>query len=543
MLAAILSAAALAAAPTVIDLQSAPTTIAVSERVSLTALSTGASRWLVLRVDGRAHHLEIADPAGVTVDMTAANTGAIEVLDAAGRARCAPWEGSPSPLDAAAASPDAYSPLCGGRLWLRKDMKGRRSPLEWSVERVRDNWKRGEQLTELAKRTVFRDRYMEVARTGGDAPMVQGPGAPPALSLKPSDRTRTLAAPNLDIPLLGDHGTMPAGRWAPSTSRGVWVSAVTPGMVAVDPEVSAPGALDPVESKALALLVAFDLTEFNVDFEVGTEHPRVSWSERAPSHLQPAGGGGPDGFDTLAPLTRTGQVAPWEVGLLTATFTGGFKRSHGAFKSGPYAGRNLGSHYGFMQDGVVLSTLQPGLATLVVERDGRVDVRVWAEGDSPQGLRHARQNGVPLVSRGEDGVSRAGAFVHQWGPGNWSGSAEGQLRSLRAAACVVEAPDRRYLIYGWFSTATPRAMAQVLLATGCTNAMLLDMNALEHTYLATYTPGPGGTPVPHHVDSGMAVLDKSGRNGEPLPRFVALPDNRDFFLILRKDPTTREAAP
>ena len=46
-----------------------------------------------------------------------------------------------------------------------------------------------------------------------------------------------------------------------------------------------------------------------------------------------------------------------------AAFVGGFKRSHGAFRYGPLALVNHGSHYGFMQQGVVFSKLQPGLAT------------------------------------------------------------------------------------------------------------------------------------------------------------------------------------
>ena len=541
MLPLLLAAAALAA-PSIVTLQAEATTLSVAEGVTLTSLAPAHNRWLLLNVEGRSYHLEVAQPRQVTVDLTRVGAGALHLIDPSGTATCAPWTGSPSALDQAAADTEAYAPLCGGRLWLRRDMKGRRSPLEWSVEQVRDRFEKGEQLTELAKRTVFRDRHLEVARTGGDAPTVQGPGAPRPLSVTPSAAGRTLSAPNLGIPVLGDKGSLPVGQWVPTTTRGVWLAAVAPGQVAVDPAVAPKTALDPQESKALALLVAFDLGQLALGFEVGTEHPRVGWSERAPAHVKPPGSKGPDGIDTVAPVARTGLVAPWEVGSLAATFTGGFKRTHGAFKSGPYAGTQQGTHYGWVQDGVVMSSLQPGLATLVVWADGQVELRTWTEADAARlrEVRHARQNGVPLVRTGEDGVARAGAFVDQWGAGNWSGSAEGQLRSLRASACVVEAPSnsgpaRRYLVYGWFSAATPAGMSRVLLAAGCPDAMLLDMNALEHTYLAVYRPGPGRTPVPHHIDTGMAVLDKTDKAGAPLPRFVALPDNRDFFLLTRKD--------
>ncbi|MFC3117499.1 hypothetical protein ACFOHS_01050 [Jhaorihella thermophila] len=74
------------------------------------------------------------------------------------------------------------------------------------------------------------------------------------------------------------------------------------------------------------------------------------------------------------------------------------------------------------------------------------------------------------------------------GPGNWSGSAKAELRTLRAGACMARSAGTTWLIYGYFSTATPSAMARTFQAYGCDYAMLLDMNALEHTYLALYVP-------------------------------------------------------
>ena len=65
-------------------------------------------------------------------------------------------------------------------------------------------------------------------------------------------------------------------------------------------------------------------------------------------------------------------------------------------------------------------------------------------------------------------------------------------------------------------------------------AMLLDMNALEHTYLSLLTPRSDGIGVEHLI-SGMEVLDKT-QGGRTLPRFVAFADNRDFFYLTRKEP-------
>ena len=138
---------------------------------------------------------------------------------------------------------------------------------------------------------------------------------------------------------------------------------------------SYPGAvnrLDGVEAAALDYLVAFDLGGIRCRLRAG-HRPSARGLVAAP-----AGGGaqpglpGPDGIDNVRPLVTNGMVSPALVGDTVATFTGGFKREHGAFKYGDFAGINRGSHYGFIEEGVVFSKLQPGLATLFVLDDGAV---------------------------------------------------------------------------------------------------------------------------------------------------------------------------
>lgn len=149
-------------------------------------------------------------------------------------------------------------------------------------------------------------------------------------------------------------------------------------------------------------------------------------------------------------------------------------------------------------------------------------------------VRFARQNGVPLVETAPaTGEARPGALVMRWGEGNWSGSQDQRLRSLRAGICLVEDGDARFLIYGYFSSATPSAMARGFQAYGCGYAMLTDMNALEHTYMALYRHDDGGTLSTSHLITGMNVLDEA-LDGRALPRFVAFADNRDFFYLLRR---------
>ena len=81
-------------------------------------------------------------------------------------------------------------------------------------------------------------------------------------------------------------------------------------------------------------------------------------------------------------------------------------------------------------------------------------------------------------------------------------------------------------------------MARVFQAYGCEYAMLLDMNALVHTYMALYPQrGPAGGI--QHLVRGMAETDPAP-GGRAVPRFLGLPDDRDFFYLLARD---REGTP
>ena len=229
------------------------------------------------------------------------------------------------------------------------------------------------------------------------------------------------------------------------------------------------------------------------------------------------------------------MLSPLEASRVAATFTGGFKRTHGAFRMSNLATIGQGSHYGFVENGVVLSKLKPGLATVVVFDDGSVDLKTWTEQDDADlpRIRHARQNGVAILEP-DAGSQRTvpGSRVQSWGRGNWSGSVDKKLRTLRAGLCLQESQGKQFLVYAYFSNATPSSMARVFQACDCRYAMLLDMNALEHTYMAVYHR-QGSELITQHLIDGMGAVDGS-RDGQPLPRFVSVADNRDFFYLLRR---------
>jgi len=435
--------------------------------------------------------------------------------------------------DLFAAAEQPYAAFCQGALWRRATKPGWRTTQESVVQALRDSGSMGESVISFVKATIGRDEYSEkaTASSGAILPMAAVGGDSAPLPARTGERRAPVDGERLGIALNGGSRAMELGRWRASTSqRGVFAGIMAPGEAAPDLLASygdRVNPLDDVERDALVYLMAFDLNRFELDFRVGSEHPRVGWSSRVDV---PKDGAGPDGFDQLNPLARVGMPPPDQLNRLVATFAGGFKREHGAFK-GPGLGRsNNGSHYGFVENGVILSRPRPGLISLVGYAGGATDLKVWrAEDDqSLDRIRFVRQNGAPLI---EGGVPHP--YVRDWLLGNWSGSAQGQLRALRSGLCLQGEGTNRFLIYAYFTTATPSAMARVFQAYQCQIAMHLDMNAPELTYAAVYGPSDVGVGVrAEHLNRAMAGSDPNARQGQL--KFATVSDNRDFFSVLRR---------
>jgi hypothetical protein len=176
------------------------------------------------------------------------------------------------------------------------------------------------------------------------------------------------------------------------------------------------------------------------------------------------------------------------------------------------------------------------VATIFVLDDGSIQMKTWEERDNQllSKIKYARQNGVPLVEFDERLQSTAaGQLVNKWGPGNWSGSEDLKLRTVRSGLALQWSGKKRFLIYAVFSDATPSAMARVFQAYRFRYGMPLDMNALEHTYCAVYRRA-GSQLTVGYLMSGMSQVEKSDSGG-PIPRFLGYPDNRDFFFVMRRN--------
>jgi len=520
----------------------------VSGFAELINLSPTTNAWYLLTIawsgTGKraGYHLENPYPKSQELQLLSADTQRLDISTAPGTV-CQLWaSGKSSALEDAAASGLPYAPLCDGTVYLRNPVAGHRTSLERVTDFLRDHVWGGDRVIGFVKREFYTDQFLE-KNSPATAPAAPSP-FPPALAPWPADISQFSPIPAInpnhlafDVAAPGT-GLAPGEWYAVRNLPGVMVSAIAPENIREDilnahqPSVNSLGT---IEANALVYLTSFDLQQLDLHFALGTDHPRLDWSDRPPLSSQDPRLPGPDGVASTAPLVTNGMISPAQIARTVAAFAGGFKRTHGAFKYGPLAQRNHGSHYGFVEQGVVFSKLQPGLATVVVMDDGSVDMKTWSKADDSQleHIRYARQNGVPLIELDpERNKGVPGSLVNLWGPGNWSGSAGEDLRTLRAGLCLQDGPTRRFLIYGYFSAATPSAMARVFQAYHCRYAMHLDMNALEHTYLALYVQQNEQTQVEHLIQ-GMEVVDRTTHD-RLVPRFLGFPDDRDFFYLTKK---------
>jgi hypothetical protein len=521
---------------------------------TLTNLNPGINAWYLLQLNWRGgpeenYNLENAHPRTQRFLLDSNEPDGLLIVENENRYTCSLWGAKSSrSLTGAKRMGAAYVPLCGGKLYLRNRVKGHRTEIERVTDVLRDEVPGGDKIVGFVRDRFFEYLYEQKAGQKVESKPVEGQprqetGNAPAPALLDLKKTNRSVRPNdlgIEVEESNSDGMVLGSWYAAKENPGIYVSVIVPKGIA--PEIlhsftNVVHALDSVEAGGLAYLVAFDLDQFNLKYALGTEHPRVGWSDHVLKQMMDKSLPGPDGIDSIAPLVSTGLINPMDESRTEATFTGGFKRIHGAFHYGELALKNHGSHYGFLEDGIIFSKLQPGLATVYVLDDGWVDMKTWTEGDDdllPR-IRYARQNGVPIIVEFDQAaqMSIPGPLVARWGDGNWSGSADKKLRTMRAGLAFQEFNGRRFLLYAFFWSVTPSAMARVFQAYRCRYAMLLDMNALEHTYLAIYKK-QGSNLYVQHLIRGMSEVDMSVK-GKYVPRFLGYSDDRDFFYLTRKE--------
>jgi hypothetical protein len=438
---------------------------------------------------------------------------------------------------------DPYADLCGNLVFLRLGQKGAANGKKERWANRARAWKLGG-IVDWYKDTLKEDDETTATVVGENGKNPQASAGPRRAEVNAAVASQELAVQKIDVELEGEpKGLLPGAWYRLANQAAIYFSLVRIGDA--DPELvrQQPGLVDPLSPKlksSLAYMVAFDLSQVALAWSHGTNFPGVGNS----SKIKGASGPGPDGFGTLDPLQMSGLVNPAYFGRVLATMCGGFQREHGVQLGGPHAGQ----YNGFMQEGVLLSRMNSGLATVVMYKNGDVDIHPWGDDDEARiaDIRYARQNGMPLIELNpRTGAFQPGAYVRESmsGYANWSGrpkdrieAGETQRASERAAACVAENDGRRYLLYGYFALATPSSMALALQAYGCRGAIHLDMNSAEQAYMGILSRSGDSYRVEHPV-AEMKELDGresiDGKN-RPVPWYVAEPTQADFFYVMQK---------
>jgi hypothetical protein len=160
------------------------------------------------------------------------------------------------------------------------------------------------------------------------------------------------------------------------------------------------------------------------------------------------------GAAALAVVSAGPSIGPREHQRLLAAFNGGFLLSAGAG--------------GYEQEGHIISPLQPGLASLVIDASGVAHVGVWGAAlpQPHEAVYSVRQNLPPLVRHGL--ATPAAADWTAWGA--TLGGGEYVARSALGENAAGQ------LIYVAAISTTPADLAAALVHAGARTAMELDIN-------------------------------------------------------------------
>ena len=435
-----------------------------------------------------------------------------------------------------------HIPVCNNLLFVVIKQDGYQSRVEKGAEFLR--WlggDAGENVINEVKEGYFKDKYvvMEQAQESTEISAVtENNSVLPRADIEARYQNSSIPTRHLGLKTQNSEKSLLAGKWYPLKNYpGVYAGMIMPGMVSRKIQKThrdRVNTLDSVERKAVVYLVSFSLSKYTLGWGHGTDHPGVGWSRRA-VRISKDNPYGPDGFNKIKPLIPLGHTPPYLWSKIIGTFSGGFQKRHGAFRYGELSMTNKAHHYGFMENGVMLTSPTEGLASVIMYRDGNLELKRWTAQDNEKLplIRHIRQNGVPLVHRDEGGQGIPGKWVRHWSAGNWSGSAKKQLRTPRGAACLIETPEDNFLVYAYFSGATPSAMARVFQAYGCNAAIHLDMNSPGQAYASLFTPQDGGGSIDIELLTAKMYQYMGGKKDSP--RFFIKPDYKDFFYIMKRE--------
>jgi hypothetical protein len=240
---------------------------------------------------------------------------------------------------------------------------------------------------------------------------------------------------------------------------------------------------------ARVLLVAMDMRQLELGMEAGSEDPKPLT--------------GPPG---------TGRIPrdPNVYRRVAAAFNGGFKTEHGS--------------YGMMLNKRVLLPPQPGAATVILTKDGRVGLGSWGTNKDVGGIvdvpaeeiQSFRQNLDPLVDQDKVNPLNRG----QWGfvlPGT-------SMQTERSGICVTNAG---HLIYAWGDDTSATSLGKAMKMARCIYGMHLDMNPHHTGFIYTNITEFKGKQYKSELLSREMEIDTD--------RYL-LYAPKDFFYVMLHDP-------
>lgn len=256
-------------------------------------------------------------------------------------------------------------------------------------------------------------------------PVQTGPDAGGTTTTSSSTTTTTTEPPWIPKPVAAMGTLENEGEWAPYVMDGQ------------QEVISYRTVLQPDKKRgfALAAIVAFDCRRARLHFVIGTKEP-VS-DEKIP---------------------RTGKIpkASLAPGNILGAFNGGFQAKHGRF--------------GAMAEGVVALPPRDGLGTLVIYKDGRLDMGIWGTDINPSpDMESWRQNGPMLISHGE-----INPHTEDNAPEDWGFGLKGAVATWRTAVGLSR--DRRSFYFVVGPSLTVNALARAMHQAGIWDAIQLDIN-------------------------------------------------------------------
>src|ERR1035437_9284926 len=200
-------------------------------------------------------------------------------------------------------------------------------------------------------------------------------------------------------------------------------------------------------------------------------------------------------------LSETSQVSAAQRDSLLATFNSGFTM--------------VDANGGYWQDGQTMAPLRQGAASMVLYKNGHMDVVSWNAANPGPDVAAVRQNLVLLVDHGTINPNVDSTTTATWG------ATLGNKTYVWRSAVGIRQDGSLVFVAG--ASLSVRTLANIVHDAGAVRAMELDINP-EWTNFITYTHPSPGEAVPH-----MLTKDEQAN---PY-RYLQL-SSRDFVAVLAR---------